>query len=111
MKLYFYDKVLVYADIFGLDSYFYENELLDFDVSLAEAPKGTVLDAFIEMEPITMGLANLGMRVKNIPFLMTPQMNQDDQMVIVNYVFIEDIMNYAFATNYDEIKDGLSEML
>ncbi len=107
LKLYFYNKVLVYADIFGLDSYFYENELLDFDTALKELPKGTTLDKFIDMEPITMGLGQFVYENDNYTIIMTPQMSQEDQMVIVNYVFVQDVMHYAFASNYSDVKDNI----
>lgn len=106
LKLYFYDKVLTYADIFGLDSYFYEGELVEYDEGLKQFTKGTVLEKFEKIQPITMGLAQFVYQGDSYTILMTPQM-QGDSMVLVNYVFIEDVMHYAFATEYAEIKDNL----
>lgn len=106
LKLYFYDGIFTYADVFGLDSYFFESELLSFKEMIKELPKGTALEKFIEYEPITMGFAEFKYENKNYRIILTPQM-EDSKMKIVNYVFIDEVMEYAFATDYSDIKDSI----
>lgn len=106
LKLYFYDGVFTYADIFGLDSYFSENDLLSFNDMLKELPKGTHLEKFEAYEPITMGFAEFKYEDKNHRIILTPQI-EASKMKIINYVFIDEVMEYAFATDYTDIKDSI----
>lgn len=106
LKLYFYDGIFTYADVFGLDSYFFESELLSFKEMLKELPKGTPLEKFIDYEPITMGFAEFKYQDKNYRIILTPQMD-GSKMKLVNYVFIGEVMEHAFATDYSDIKDSI----
>lgn len=111
LKAYFYDDHLVYIDIYTLDTQFYQNDITAYALNKSELKKGKKLDDFEKVEPMIIAAGHFVKNGKPQYVAMSPQLQANNELIAVNYLFKTDTLQKAFAKPFSEAQEELRNAL